>query len=132
MGAAARPSPGAPAADRDRGQQLDRVVVPGRAGARRRRLAHRAGHLERVAAGAAPVLIAGHDLSLSYPRPPRAGRAAPSVSALSRCAPFPFAPFPLITGGCGTASPPAAEVSGAVSWAGRAAVAGTGAAPGSV
>src|SRR6516162_585598 len=60
---------GAPAgrepAHRDRRQELHRVVVPLRAGARSRRLGHRPVQLERVAAGAAAVLIAGHDASLT-------------------------------------------------------------------
>ena len=54
-----------PAADRDGGQQLHRVVVALRAGAWRGRLAHRAGPLEGVAAGAAAVLVSRHELSLA-------------------------------------------------------------------
>src|SRR6516225_3695044 len=60
---------GAPAgrepAHRDRRQELDRVVMPLRAGALSRRLGHRPVQLERVAAGAAAVLIAGHGPSLA-------------------------------------------------------------------
>jgi hypothetical protein len=56
-----------PAADRDRGQQLDGVVVSLRARARRRRFAHRAGPLERVTAGAAAVIISGHAAILFGP-----------------------------------------------------------------
>jgi hypothetical protein len=74
-----------PAPDGHRGQQLDGVVVALRAGRRVRRLAHRAGLLERVAASAATVLISRHGLSLPPPgqlspaarstRPPRAALA---------------------------------------------------------
>jgi hypothetical protein len=52
-------------AHRDRGQQLHRVVVTLRAGARGRGLGHRPVQLERVAAGAAAVLVAGHNASLA-------------------------------------------------------------------
>src|ERR1700687_532436 len=52
------------AAHGDRGQELHRVVVALRAGARSRGLGHRAVQLERVAAGAAAVLITGHACSL--------------------------------------------------------------------
>src|ERR1700761_3666892 len=75
------------AADRDRGQQFHRVVVAGRTGTRGRGLAHRAGHLERVAAGAAAVLLARHDASLSYGRPPPEGCAAALPAAVSLSAP---------------------------------------------
>src|SRR6202011_5575772 len=45
---------------RDRRQELHRVVVALRAAARSRGLGHRPVQLERVAAGAAAVLITGH------------------------------------------------------------------------
>src|SRR4029077_18145700 len=49
-----------PAADRDRGQQLDRVIMPLRAGRGRGRLAHRTALLKGVSAGTAAVFVAGH------------------------------------------------------------------------
>ncbi len=63
------------ATHRDRGQELHRVVVTLRAGARGRGLAHRAVQLERVATGAAAVLIAGHSSQSTRRRP---GAGAPS------------------------------------------------------
>jgi len=58
--AGSRAAAGSHTADCHRGQQLDRVIVALRAGARVRGLAHRAGKLERVAARAAPVLVSRH------------------------------------------------------------------------
>jgi hypothetical protein len=51
---------GGETAHRDRRQELHRVVMALRAGTRRRRLSHRTAQLERVAAGAAPVLVTWH------------------------------------------------------------------------
>src|SRR5262249_60752069 len=56
---------GGEAAPRDGRQRLHRVVVARRAGARSRGLGHRPVQLERVAAGAAAVLVAGHGPSLT-------------------------------------------------------------------
>ena len=56
-----------PAAHGDRGEQSDGVVVALRARAGRGRLAHRAGSLEGVAAGAAAVLVTGHVVIVAQP-----------------------------------------------------------------
>jgi Domain of unknown function (DUF4188) len=55
---------GCAAADRDRGEELDRVGVALGAGGRRIRLGHGTGLLEGGAASAAAVLVSGHGLSL--------------------------------------------------------------------
>ena len=65
-----------PAADRDRGQQLDRVVVPLRAQARLGRFAHRPGLLERRSAGPAPVLVTWHSARVRAPGCPRRARGS--------------------------------------------------------
>jgi hypothetical protein len=70
-----------PAADGDRRQQLDGVVVALRAGRRVGRLAHRTGLLEGVSAGPASVLVSWHRLIVCRraPWPLLPGRAAPAA-----------------------------------------------------
>src|SRR6185312_11162685 len=58
-------------AHRDRRQELDGVVVALRAGARSRGLGHGPVQLERVATGAAAVLIAGHRFQFTRRARPR-------------------------------------------------------------
>ena len=70
-----------PAADGDRRQQLDGVVVALRAGRGVGRLAHRPGLLEGVPAGPASVLVSWHGLIVCRraPWPLLPGRAAPAT-----------------------------------------------------
>ncbi len=75
-----------PAADRDRGQQLHRVVVALGARARRGRLAHRAGPLEGVAAGAASVLVSRHEPSVIARTPVWPAQAGPGPCIWPRSA----------------------------------------------
>jgi len=87
-----------------------RVFVALRAGARSRGLGHRPVQLERVAAGAAAILIAGHSPQSKPPPPPGAG--APSRLATGRSARGAVRPGGRIAGGGGRAEP----VRGPWSW----------------
>jgi hypothetical protein len=74
-----------PAADGDRRQQLDGVVVALRAGRGVGRLAHRTGLLEGVSASPASVLVSWHGLIVCRPAPrPLLPRAAGSCCAWLR------------------------------------------------
>src|ERR1700683_4278192 len=65
------------AADGDRGEQSNRVVVALRAAARCGGVAHRAGQLEGVSAGTAPGLVSRHNASLPSDVRPQVDGAVP-------------------------------------------------------